>query len=413
MLAAALCVAWRLGVEEQGLFFVFMSFGALLQLCDFGLSYAVLQTASHFRITDDKARFSRFRSQANRINLVALSVATIVIGGLGAVIISSRPDAGHASLNWAGPWIGFVIAVFVAQLVNLKVVLIEGARSAITAWRFRLFQEGLGGCVFVAALLSGAGLWSLCAYWGTRPALAALWLWYEGMRVMPFEPSDGGTFNWRKDVWPFQWRIGLSGLSGFMIFQAFNPIVLIEQGTSIAGRFGMSLAMMNMLLLVTTVWPLSQVSRYVGLIAQRKFHEVQRAFWRMLAGSSAFAVLLALGLLIALWWLNENGISLATRLADMQTTGALLLAAVVHHVVQCFAVILRAERREPLLTASVIGGLLTVLAVWLAARYGGPRDIALANPGCALIGIPVVLAYYRRFLMRALADERNISSQSI
>jgi hypothetical protein len=405
MLAAALCVAWRLSVEEQGIFFVFMSLGVLLQLCDFGLSYAALQTASHFRVTDGDARFGSFRMRANRINATVLSVAAISIAVLGALIVSARPDAGHAQLNWAGPWIGFVVAVFIAQLVNLEVVFIEGFRSVVEAWQVRFVQEVLGGCVFIAALLGGAGLWSLCAYSAARLAIAAWWIRREGVRFPPPPKSGGAPFNWRRDVWPFQWRIGLSGLSGFLIFQAFNPIVLIEQGASIAGRFGMSLSIMNMLLLVTTVWPLSQVSRYVGLLAQHKFHEAQRAFWRMLAGSTFFAVLLAVGLTYALILSNEREMSFASRLADTTTTGALLLAALVHHVVQCFAVILRAERREPLLMVSVFGGLLTVVAVWLSAHYGGLRDIAFTNLGCASIGIPVVLFYYRRLSIRARANE--------
>ncbi len=411
MLAAALCVAWRLSVEDQGLFFVFTSFGTLLQLSDFGLSYAALQTASHLREGDGSTRFDTFRAQANRINRAVLSAAAIVIGVLGALIVSARPDAGHGAFNWAGPWIGFVAAVFVAQLVSLEIVLIEGSRSAVLAWRLRLVQEILGGCVFIAALLGGAGLWSLCAYWVSRPAIAAWWLWRDGIRFPLAAGSGGVPFNWRRDVWPFQWRIGLSGLSGFLIFQAFNPIVLLEQGATVAGKFGMSLAAMNTLLLVTTAWPLSQVSRYVGLIAQDKFHEVQRAFWRMLAGSTVFAGLLAFGLVYALEWMNEREMSFAGRLADTTTTGILVLAALVHHVVQCFAVILRSERREPLLAVSIVGGLLTVMAAWLSARYGDVRDIALANLACASIGIPIVLIYYRRMSMQALANEgRSIST---
>ncbi|MEO8303023.1 MAG: hypothetical protein ABI724_02780 [Betaproteobacteria bacterium] len=407
MLAAALCVAWRLSVEEQGLFFVFMSLGALLQLSDFGISYAALQTASHFRFADQAGRLGAFRNQANRINRLVLSAATIIVGALGALIVSGRPDAGQVAIGWAGPWIAFIIAVFVSQLVNLEVVLVEGGRSATVAWRFRLLQEALGGSVFIAALVGGAGLWSLCAYWSVRPALAALWLRQVGDHTRPPAESVPAHFNWRQEVWPFQWRIGLSGLSGFLIFQSFNPIVLIEQGTSVAGRFGMSLAMMNMMLLVTTVWPLSQVSRYVGLIAERKFEETQRAFWRMLAGSTALAALLAAGSLVALWWMDEKGVSFVGRLADLTTTGTLFCAAVVHHVVNCFAVFLRAERREPLLTASVLGGLVTVVAVWLSARYGAPRDIALANLGCALVGIPIVLIYYRRLTAAMLANEAD------
>jgi len=263
--------------------------------------------------------------------------------------------------------------------------------------------------VFISMLIGGAGLWSLCAYSGVRAALAALWLEHNRLRIVAGTESGAVRFDWRKEVWPFQWRIGLSSLSGFLIFQAFNPIVLIEQGPAVAGRFGMSLAMMNMLLAVTIVWPLSRISHYVGLIGQRQFAQVQHSFWRMFAASSVFAAALAGGLFAALWWMSENNVPFAGRVADLTTTGALLTTAVVHHVVNCFAVVLRAKRREPLMAISVFGGLLTVLVVWTAARYGGPPEIALANLGCAFIGIPIVFAYYKGFMVRGLIDHSNDS----
>ena len=38
LLAAGICVVLRLSPIEQGVFFVYMSFGALLNLSDFGLA---------------------------------------------------------------------------------------------------------------------------------------------------------------------------------------------------------------------------------------------------------------------------------------------------------------------------------------------------------------------------------------
>jgi hypothetical protein len=407
MLAAALCVAWRLSVEEQGIFFVFLSFGALLQLGDAGLSYATLQTASHFKTLDDAARFAAFRDRARRLNLITLSLAALLIGGLGALIFLAKADASVA--HWKIPWVLFIGTSWAAQLANLEITMIEGGRSPMAAWRFRCVQEASSGILFIAALIAGAGLWSLCLYVATRTALAVLWLSVADVRLEVSVKYPRVPFDWRKEVWPFQWRIGLSTLSGFLIFQAFSPIVLMEQGPAAAGRFGMSLAMMNMLLLITTVWPLSQVPRYVGLLSQKRFTDARGGFRRMLGGSSLFAILITSSLFLGVWWITEKKLPFAYRFADLMTTGALLATAVVHHVVQCFAVVLRAERREPLLAASIFGGLLTLLVVWASARYGDLRDIALANLACSLVGIPIVMVYYRSLTNRGFSVEQQIT----
>src|SRR5262249_1258679 len=63
--AAAVCVVLYLSPAEQGVFFVYMSLGTLVQLSDFGLSYATLQTASHLAGPDGERSFYAFRAKAH------------------------------------------------------------------------------------------------------------------------------------------------------------------------------------------------------------------------------------------------------------------------------------------------------------------------------------------------------------
>jgi hypothetical protein len=405
MLVAMLGMPQFLSHQEQGLFFVFVSLGALLQLGEFGLAYATLQTASHFAAVDDTTQLAQLRHQARRLNLTLLAAAATVVGCLGLLLFSHEPDLQENGPHWVAPWLAFIVTVFATQLVNLEITLIEGSSSASAAWRIRLAQEILAGLVFIAALYAGAGLWSLSAYWAMRSVVAASWTRARSSPRQEASGSTAGVFDWRTDAWPFQWRIGLSALSGFLIFQAINPVVLIEKGAIVAGQFGMSLAMMNMVLLVTSVWPLSQASRYGRLIRAQRFTEVQRLFRRVTVRSTVFAACAALALLFLLKLLAAYELPLATRTADTISTAALLATGLAHHIVQCFATLLRAERREPLLTVSVLGGLLNLTAVWIAARLGSPHAIAFASLGCAMAGIPLALLYYRRSSLRWLAAE--------
>jgi hypothetical protein len=80
------------------------------------------------------------------------------------------------------------------------------------------------------------------------------------------------------------------------------------------------------------------------------------------------------------------------------TTGTPLTTEVIHHVVHCFAVVRAERRREPLMAVNAFGGLLTVLVTWLCAGYGGPPEIAPANPRYVFIDVPIVFAYYKRRL---------------
>ena len=220
--------------------------------------------------------------------------------------------------------------------------------------------------------------------------------WLTNRRSAFAKPSRtaSASFSWRKEVWPFQWKIGVSAFCGSLIFQAFNPIVLLEQGPVVAGQFGMSLSLVNMLLMVTTAWPVSQAARYGGLIRRERFDELRHAFWSMCIASTLVAVLATLAMYLALMWATDLQIRYVDRFADPLTTGILLATAILHHVTQCFSVVLRAERRDPTLAFTVVGSAVLVVAVWICARYGMPREIALANFALIVPSVPIVIYMY-------------------
>ncbi len=217
------------------------------------------------------------------------------------------------------------------------------------------------------------------------------------MTKPPFDAATAFTWReWHAEVWPFQWKMGLSALSGFLVFQAINPIVLAEQGLKAAGQFGFSLAIMNMVLMVTTVWPISKAAHYANLLSTRQFQKLRHSFLEVTIRSTLFAFCSTLGISIILWWLTYIRLPYVDRLADWLTATALLAAGVVHHIVYCFAVLLRAERREPLLWVNGIGGMLTIAVLWISAHFGKPQSIAATNLCCAVVGLLLVYFIYQR-----------------
>lgn len=277
MFVVGAVVIWRLSPIEQGYFFTFMSAGALLQLGDFGLSYAVLHNANHLLSIGQESRLSGLFLRVFWLNCKLSFVFATLVGLVGMQLLGAAQEASvHAQLVWYYPWIIFVCAVFLAQLTVPGIAFVEGGISAVSAWRFRFFQDSLSGPILIGFLLYGFGLWSLTAFWVVRFVLSATWLWTK-------KPGNScvNSFTyqeWYHEVWPFQWRMGLSALSGYLSNQAMNPIVLAEQGPKIAGQFGFSLAIMNMVLMVTTVWPISKAAQYGNLISTKRFQELRRSF---------------------------------------------------------------------------------------------------------------------------------------
>jgi hypothetical protein len=322
-------------------------------------------------------------------------------------------DDAAMSVLWAGPWAGFLLAIFANQLTIPRLALREGGGKVSQVWAVRLAQEWAAGLACLIALQAGAGLWSLAVFFSARALVSTLWL----VAGDPLQAEEGvpafSLDRWMSEVWPFQWKIGLSSLSGFLIFRAFTPIVFLEKGPAVAGQFGLAISMMNLLISVSSAWPASQAARYAALYAGGRFGELRREFPVMLWASTALAALAAVTLSAVLWQARRFGFAIALSLPDPYTTAVVLSTAVVHHFVLCFAVYLRAEGREPLLIASVGGSIFTATAIWLTAHFATLRDVAVVNLACAMIGIPIVLFLSRSRMSAddAARERRQVPSR--
>jgi hypothetical protein len=402
-------VAWlatyRLTPAELGFFFSFLSFGALIQLADFGLSYAALQTGGSLAGT---ARLNELRAVARQIstlNFYAAGFATLAVSWIGWSTFMA--GGGQDVSAWRAAWAGYLAGTFAFQLSMPAIALREGSGRVVEMWKLRLLQEWVGSIACLFVLHFGGRLWCLAAYAAARASVAGCWL-LLGTALPPALSIAKYTMQrWLTEVWPFQWKIGMSVLSGFLIFRAITPIILVEKGPVVAGQFGLAISVMNLLISVTSAWPMSHAAHYSTLIARGQFDELRREFPSLLWASTALAVAAAVSSIGVLWWTRQRGFTFALRMPDPSTTAIILTAAIVHHIVLCFAMFLRAEGREPLLIPSVIGGIITVSAIWLTAHFGTARDVAVVNFVLAAGGIPIAFLLLRgrqRFWLKSNPD---------
>jgi hypothetical protein len=408
---ALLAIAWlaarRLTSAELGYFFSFLSFGAFVQLSDFGLSFAALQTAGRMVGTGGLNQLPGFAKRVAAWNIAASFFSILVVTAAGWLTFSRHAGAASSGVSWVHPWLAYVAAVFLNQLTLPRLSLREGAGEVEQMWRIRLAQEWSGGVVCLLLLHSGAGLWSLSGFAAARAICAAAGLVMRpAFAIVPGAPAYP-LRRWMKEVWPFQWKMGVSGLAGFFIFRAFSPILLLEKGAVAAGQFGLAVSIMNLMIAVTTAWPMSHAAPFAAMHAEARRDELQREFSPLLWGSTALAALGACVAAAGLWKARQMGIVVALRLPDPITTSLILATAVVHHFVACYAVLLRTEGREPLLLPSVIGSAVTALAIWLAAHSGTLRDVAVVNLVCAFGGVPVVLFLLRSRIKHYAAESRG------
>jgi O-antigen/teichoic acid export membrane protein len=378
--------------EEQGYFYTFAGLMALQVFLEMGFSQCVVQFASHefarLRFLPGGALEGEARARSRLISLGRLSLrwygitAVLMVVAVGAAGYWFLAAKGASSVGWTWPWWSLCATAGVTLALLPLGALLEGCNQLSFLYGLRALAAVLGSVVLWISLWAGAGLFS-GAFMGMATVLltatAYRWRW-RGLLGELSRPPQAETVSWRQELWPFQWRIALSWMSGYFLFNLFTPVLFFFHGPVVAGKMGMTLQLVNALAVVGQSWIVPQGPRFGVLITQRNYAEMDRLFSTATLRAVGVCLLGGLLLLPALAFVQRH-FALGERFLDVASTAWLVLPAVTSQVISAQAVYLRAHKREPFLWVSLGNGLLTGAAVvvlgWQWGAAGAAAGYAL------------------------------------
>lgn len=400
-----LAVVTTFSPAMQGFYYTFYSLAFLRFFAELGLTAGAVQIISHAAARNDQAAALR---GYRRFFVLWFGVAGAALGlGLMPAIllfqgqIADLPD-GVAQVTL--PWLFYAPAIGVSVLLTGCLAVVEGHQRILAVSRIRLW---IALCNFGAAALlirGGAQLWALpvAAWLGNICGLALLCRHRDVLRWRG--PTRPPAVDWRAQVWPFQWRLAVSWMTGFFIFYALTPIVMRSAGPVAAGQFGLSLQVIQIINGMAILAVSTHAARFGQLAATGDFAELRQAFARGAGLSFAFlAVLLALswGAYLLAPAIGLGG--LQGRVLAAPLLLALTIAALATHVFFLLTYATRAFRAEVLWPLSLLNAVLTLLASLAFVPSGGAAAAALifaANGAiCWLLIGPIVA---RRSLIRLM-----------
>lgn len=377
-------IATHLSSEEQGYYYTFASVLGLQIFFDLGLAFVVLQFASHERallewtahgtLEGDAVAKARLASLLRRALTWYGAVTVLIIATMLPIgfVFFGRHQPSGAQVIWQLPWAAVVVVSAGNLLLSPVLALLEGCGLVAEVALLRICQAVTGsllawlvllqhGRLFTAPVLNMVGLlWGLgwCVF-RRRTFLADLiTLRHQAVAI-----------HWWREVWPFQWKIALSGVSGYFIFVLFNPVLFAFHGAVAAGQMGMSLTVMGTLSAMALAWVSTKSAPFGTLIAKRDFRSLDRMFFPALWQSFAVVAVGGLALWLAVFSLHSMHHPLSQRLLAPLPLGLLVATAVVNHIVGAEAVYLRAHKQEPFLIISVVIGCLIGLSTYFLGKH--------------------------------------------
>jgi len=375
-----------LSPTEQGYYFTFASVLALQIFFELGLNQIVMQLVSHEvahltettdgRLTGNESHLGRLSSLARLIRrwYGVSAMLFALIGGVAGAVFFSQKGAEPMSV-WLGIWVVLICATAANLWLSPGLAVMEGCGKVGQVARLRLVQSVLGYAGLWAVLLSGSGLWAATAVLVVSAVCTGYWLKAHGdmLRWLSSRAIDLDLENqlrWRTDVLPLQWRIALSWASGYLIFSLFTPMVFSHQGAVEAGRLGMALTVFSAISTIGMSWVNAKAPNFTMHISRGQRRELNVLFKALFLRSTIVIALTCVGSVLVAWYLNQIGLPLMKRIASPSVLAVLAITTVVNSMVFSMAIYMRAHREEPMLTQSIVVGLMIAFGVYIGSIYG-------------------------------------------
>jgi O-antigen/teichoic acid export membrane protein len=388
--------------DEQGYYYTFASLLAMQIFFELGMSFVVMQFASHemanLRWSDegfiegDAHAKTRLRSLLMLVSQwygVVAALIIVVILPVGWVFFSVNHP--QSSVNWQLAWVWLVLAAAI-NIVSLPILaMMEGCGHVEDVARIRMYQSIIGSLAAWVFLLNGGGLLAMPAMSTGLLITVLIWIWRTKKRFLENLFFHNVEFeigiNWKTEIWPFQWKIALSWLSGYFIFQLFTPVLFVYHGAVEAGKMGVSFSIASALMTISMAWMNTQAPKFGTLISRNDYKKLDKVFALALTRSLTVMVLFGIALCTINYFAHTEGIKYSNRILEPLPFTILIIATILNYITYAQSAYLRAHKEEPFLIISLISaGLIAVLTLILGKEYGSLGVMSGYLAVCSTIG---------------------------
>ena len=402
-------IASFLSKTEQGFYYTFSSLLALQIFFELGLTSIMTQyvsyEASHLKMGSEYQYEGENKYLSRLSSLVSFCIkwysllsiiVFIFLCVLGSLFFERYYSNSNDNVSWRLPWIlvcaGTAIKLFQSPLNSIlmglgfvkevsKITFYQQLIPPIVIWiglicGLKLYVTGIG---YLLSVL----LWGVYA-WNTR-LLRIL------INILRNQITE--KVYYFKEIFPYQWRIAISWVSGYFIYQLFNPVLFATEGPIVAGQMGISLQAINAIIAFSYSWINTKVPLYSSLIAKKEYNSLDSIFNQTLKQEVLVCALLIAMLFAFLFFCRMLHIQLgdsllADRFLDYFPILMLAIPAFLMQFINSWATYLRCHKKEPFLAYSVIAAVLNCISTFLFGKMYGLYGITIGYCIISLILFP-------------------------
>lgn len=402
---AIVFIAKCLSIVEQGYYFTFGSILAIQIFFELGLSNIITQFVAHeiaHLRWNGKTELSGSPESLSRLSSLlrfcvkwfsVIAILLIFILMVAGYLFFNKYGQANNDVNWEIPWFILSITTGLSLMVSPILAFFDGLGMVKQVAKIRLIQQVCQLLLLFSFLISGFKLLSSPLASAFTFAIVPVWIFFSyHKKLLMFIWKELGDWrvNYRLEIFPFQWRIALSWISGYFIFQLFNPVLFATSGPKVAGQMGMTLAALNGVLSISLSWINTKVPLFSGLIAKKDYEQLDGVFYKTLRQASFICGICLILFVSIVYGLKKLNIGIGDRFLPMFPLILLCVCTFTNQLISALATYLRCHKQEPFLIQSLVLGVLTALSTFTLGNLFGVNGIVI---GYATLVVVVSLTW--------------------
>jgi len=377
---------------EQGYYYTFGSILAIQVFFELGLSGIITQFVAHefaslkwkspIELEGSEEVMSRLSSLLHFcikwFAIVAFILFFILIAA--GFLFFNKYGANNNTVNWLLPWTIISISTACSLMVSPLLSFLEGLGKVKEVAKIRLIQQCCQITVLFICLFAGFKLYSSPLANIMTLLIAPVCILFSKNKILLqfiWRQLKIWRINYRIEIFPYQWRIALSWISGYFMYQLFNPVIFATEGAVTAGQMGITLAVLNGILTVSLSWINTKVPLFSNLIARKEYHSLDLVFNRTVKQASMISFFSLFFLVSSVFFIKKMEIPFGDRFLPLFPLILLSLTTLVNQFVSALATYLRCHKKEPFLVFSIVLGILTAISTLVFGKLYGVIGITI------------------------------------
>lgn len=379
---------------EQGYYFTFGSILAMQFFLELGFSFVMTQfvahEVSHLTLNDENKYIGDERCLSRLASLVHICFKWYLI--LSVVILAfllvvgnfyfNKYGSNHSEVEWVVPWflicLGTAIKTFQSPFSSIYM----GLGKVKEMSKIGFYQQLIIPLATWIGLICGLKLYVVGIGYLLSVIIWQIYVIKVGLQDITYklwQVKLTEKISYIKEIFPYHWKIAVSSISGYFIFQLFNPVLFATEGPVVAGQMGLTLSALSSIQGFSISWLNTKIPLFSKLIALKDYIQLDSIFNQTVKQMTLICLLLLVLFFVMIGVLDITqlrlgGNVLANRFLPYIPMFLLMITVYLQQYTNSWATYLRCHKEEPFMIMSIIGavalGSSTIVCGHLFGLYG-------------------------------------------